>query len=157
GGGGSGTGGATGRGGAGVGGSGGRGGASGGVGGAAGGGGPGSGAFPSPSTLYQDISGAPRHSEANMILKAVHPGGEGDGLGIDASSDIFSADTSVPRRAFTSSGDDPDCDTAPVPLPPGGNVEGNPDYHCADGGDCHLLVYQGKRLYELYQADVSTG
>jgi serine/threonine-protein kinase len=44
-----------------------------------------------------------------------------------------------------------------VPLPPGGNVEGWSDYHCADGSDCHLLVYQGTRLYELYQADVTTG
>jgi serine/threonine-protein kinase len=36
-------------------------------------------------------------------------------------------------------------------------VEGNPDYHCADGGDCHLFVYQGTRLYEMYQGDVTTG
>jgi hypothetical protein len=70
---------------------------------------------------------------------------------------ILTADASVARRPFVNGGDDPDCDSAPVPLPPGGNTEGNPDYHCADGGDCHILVYQGTRLYELYQGDVTTG
>lgn len=66
----------------------------------------------------------------------------GSGLGIDVSFTVLTADASVARRPFTSRGDQPDCDTAPIPLPLGGNIEGNSDYHCADGGDCHLLVYQ---------------
>jgi serine/threonine-protein kinase len=49
-----------------------------------------------------------------------------------------------------------DCDTAPVPVPPGGHIEGVSDYACS-GGDCHLLVYQGMRLYELYQGNISGG
>ena len=49
-----------------------------------------------------------------------------------------------------------DCDTAPIPVPPGGHIEGVTDYSCS-GGDCHLLVYQGTRLYELYQADITGG
>ncbi|HLK89240.1 MAG TPA: hypothetical protein VKZ18_05065 [Polyangia bacterium] len=113
--------------------------------------------FPASSTIYQDISGAAVDSESTAILSALDASGWGSGLGIDVSFTILTADASVARRAFTSSGDEPDCDTAPIPLPAGGNIEGNPDYHCADGGDCHLLVYQGTRLYELYQADVSTG
>ena len=84
--------------------------------------------------------------------------GWGSGLGIDVSFTILTADASVARRTFASSGDEPGLrHGARIPLPSGGNIEGNSNYHCADGGDCHLLVYQGTRLYELYQADVSTG
>jgi serine/threonine-protein kinase len=113
--------------------------------------------FPASSTIYQDISGAAVDGESTAILSALDASGWGSGLGIDVSFTLLTADASVARRAFTSSGDEPDCDTAPIPLPPGGNIEGNSDYHCADGGDCHLLVCQGTRLYELYQADVTTG
>jgi serine/threonine-protein kinase len=80
-------------------------------------------------------------------------------LGIDFSFEINEADANVARRPFTQpAGAQPDCDTAPIPLPPVGKVEGSPtgDYAC-DGGDCHLLVYQGTRLYELYQANVTGG
>jgi len=113
--------------------------------------------FPASSTIYQDVSGAAVDSESTAIMTALNQSGWGNGLGIDVSFTILTADPSLARRAFSSSGDEPDCDTAPIPLPPGGNIEGNADYHCADGGDCHLLVCQGTRLYELYQADVSTG
>jgi serine/threonine-protein kinase len=80
-------------------------------------------------------------------------------LGIDFSFEINVADPSVPRRAFTQGqGALPDCDTAPIPLPPGGKTEGSGsgDYACS-GGDCHLIVFQGTRLYELYQANVTGG
>ncbi len=113
--------------------------------------------FPASSTIYQDISGAALDAESTPIMSALDASGWGSGLGIDVSFTILTADASVARRSFTSSGDEPDCDTAPIPMPSGGNIEGNPDYHCADGGDCHLLVYQGTRLFELYQADVSNG
>ena len=113
--------------------------------------------FPASSTIYQDVSGAAVDAESTAIMGALDASGWGSGLGIDVSFTILTADASVARRSFTSSGDEPDCDTAPIPVPPGGNIEGNPDYHCADGGDCHLLVYQGTRLYELYQADVPNG
>ncbi len=113
--------------------------------------------FPAGSTIYQDVSGAAVDSESTTILQALQTSGWGSGLGIDVSITILTADASVPRRTFVNDGDDPDCDSAPVPLPAGGNIEGNDNYHCADGGDCHLLVYQGTRLYELYQADVTTG
>ena len=113
--------------------------------------------FPASSTIYQDISGAAVDAESTPIMSALDASGWGSGLGIDVSFTILTADASVARRTFSSSGDEPDCDTAPIPMPSAGNIEGNPDYHCADGGDCHLLVYQGTRLYELYQADVSNG
>jgi serine/threonine-protein kinase len=113
--------------------------------------------FPASSTIYQDISGAAVDSQSTAILSALQTSGWGSGLGIDVSFTILTADASVARRAFASSGDEPDCDTAPIPVPAGGNIEVNSDYHCADGGDCHLLVYQGTRLYELYGADISNG
>jgi len=90
-------------------------------------------------------------------LQALQASGWGSGPGIDVSFNVLDADSSVARRAFQNNGDSPDCDTSPVPLPAGGAIEGHSDYHCSDGEDCHLLVYQGSRLYELYQADVSTG
>ncbi|HVU00456.1 MAG TPA: hypothetical protein VHE30_01845 [Polyangiaceae bacterium] len=114
------------------------------------------------SVFYQDISGAAVDSESKMILDALQASAWGDPgkrqtLGVDFSFEINVADPSVPRRAFTQDpGALPDCDTAPIPLVPGGKTEGADDYACS-GGDCHLLVFQGTRLYELYQADVTGG
>jgi hypothetical protein len=45
-----------------------------------------------------------------------------------------------------------------VPIPPGGNAEGETDYACDTSmGDCHVLVYQGTRLYELYNTNIVGG
>ena len=118
--------------------------------------------LPSTAVFYQDISKAAVDSESATILGALQASGWGDSgnrttLGIDFSFEINVADPSVPRRAFTEPSDAlPDCDTAPIPLPPGGKTEGTSDYACS-GGDCHLLVFQGTRLYELYQSDVTGG
>ena len=118
--------------------------------------------FPSNATLYQDISGAPPDPESAKILGALDARNWGDPgerqtLGIDFSLEINCAASSVARRPYTQSGDNqPDCDLAPVPLPAGGKTEGAGNYAC-DGGDCHLIVYQGTRLYELYQANVTGG
>ena len=38
----------------------------------------------------------------------------------------------------------------------GRHIEGVTDYNCS-GGDCHLLVYQNQRLYDLYQAQITSG
>lgn len=48
----------------------------------------------------------------------------------------------------------PDCETLPlkVPVPAHAAIEGQSDMRCGDG-DCHLLVVQGKRLFELYRAN----
>src|SRR5262249_50201591 len=115
--------------------------------------------FPAGSTIYQDVSGAAVtiDSMSTTYMNALQASGGGSGLGIDVSFTLLSADASVARRPFTYNGDTPDCDTAPVPLPPGGNIEGHTDYSCSDGADCHLLVCQGTRWYELYQADVTGG
>jgi hypothetical protein len=52
----------------------------------------------------------------------------------------------------------PDCDMTKVPIPPGGNAEGVSDYNCdSANNDCHVLVYQGQRLYELFKANIPNG
>jgi serine/threonine-protein kinase len=119
--------------------------------------------FPSDSPFYQDISKASVDGQSTLILSALNKIGWGDApnrtdLGIDFSFNINLADATVARRAFiqTPSFYSPDCDTAPVPLPAGGRGEGVNNYTCI-GGDCHLFVYQGTRLYELYQSNITGG
>jgi hypothetical protein len=118
--------------------------------------------FPSDAMLYQDISGATLDPESATILAALDArnwGDQGDRqtLGIDFSFEFNCAGSGVARSTYLQNGDNqPDCDLAPVPLPSGGKIEGAGDYACSDG-DCHLIVYQGSRLYELYQADVTGG
>jgi len=118
--------------------------------------------FPSNATLYQDISAAPLDVESATIMSALDKRSWGDPgdrptLGIDFSFEINCAAVSVLRRTYTQVGDNqPDCDLAAVPLVIDGKIEGASDYDCS-GGDCHLIVYQGTRLYELYQASVTGG
>ncbi len=114
--------------------------------------------FPGSSTIYQDVSKAAADSEWGTIQTSLEQTGWGP-FQLDPSMAILHADANLTRRAFTDVGyGPPDCDSSPIALPPGGNIEGSSDYHCANqGDDCHLLVYQGTRLYELYQADVTGG
>jgi hypothetical protein len=118
--------------------------------------------FPSNATLYQDISAAAVDSQSATIMGALDARNWGDSgdrqtLGIDFSFEVNCAAPSVTRRTYTQMDDtQPDCDLAAVPVPAGGKTEGAGDYAC-DGGDCHLIVYQGTRLYELYQADITGG
>lgn len=118
--------------------------------------------FPSNATLYQDIAAAAVDPQSGAIMAALDARNWGDSgdrqtLGIDFSFEINCAAPSVTRRMYAQDGDtQPDCDLAPVPVPSGGKTEGASDYAC-DGGDCHLIVYQGTRLYELYQANITGG
>ncbi len=118
--------------------------------------------FPPNATLYQDIANAELDVESATIMAALDARNWGDSgqrqtLGIDFSFEINCAAPTVARRMYAQDGDNqPDCDLAPVPLPDGGKIEGAGDYACT-GGDCHLLVYQGTRIYELYQANITGG
>jgi serine/threonine-protein kinase len=119
--------------------------------------------FPSSAIWYQDISNAALDSESASVISGLQgAGGFGTGrLQIDFSITVLHADATVQRRTFTPTGDfySPDCDPVPIPVPPGGQVEGSPtnDYSCAGSGDCHLIVYQGTRLYEAWVADITGG
>ena len=49
----------------------------------------------------------------------------------------------------------PHCDRIAMPVPTDGRLQGEPDYRCSGGGDCHLYVvasHEG-RIYEQYRSD----
>jgi hypothetical protein len=124
----------------------------------------GMGPFLSSAPFYQDVSKAAVDAESVTIMKALDAIGWGDAgkrtqLGIDFSFNMNFAAAGLAPRAFTKAAGfySPDCDTAPVPLPPGGKGEGVDNYTCGGGDDCHLLVYQSTRLYELYQSNITGG
>ena len=118
--------------------------------------------FPATSTLYQDVSNATLDpSSAAIIAHLSAAGGWGSShFQIDFGLAILQAGDNVQPRAFTPAAGyyTPDCDMTKVPVPPGGNAEGSTDYACdVSSNDCHLLIYQGPRLYELYQANLAGG
>jgi hypothetical protein len=125
----------------------------------------GSGVFPSTSTIYQDISKASVDSAWPTIRAAVDAlGGWGTTkkkIAINFEIHVLSADAAVGRRVFTQDPDnfyDGECDTAPIPIPVGGAIEGQDDYACdTANGDCHLIVVQGTRLYEGYKSNITGG
>jgi hypothetical protein len=118
----------------------------------------------SPAPFWnRDISATPVDPQSSAIIASLAvAGGFGNGrLQIDFSIDVLMADESVPFRSFAPTGDfySPDCDLAPVPVPPGGAVEGETGYACIGGGDCHLLVVHQPthKLYEMWRADITGG
>ena len=124
------------------------------------------GAFPASSIFYQDVSSAPLDPNSAQVISQLAQVGWGSGqMQIDFSLTILHADSSVQPRAFTPANGyyTPDCDMTAVPIPPGGNAEGSSNYACdtsyqTEGqGDCHVLVYQGTRLYELYNTNIAGG
>jgi serine/threonine-protein kinase len=84
---------------------------------------------------------------------------------IDFSMNILYGNPANPMQAFTQASGyyAPDCDTTPFPqLPPGGGIEGQEGnalpYSCdTSQNDCHLLIYQGHWLFEMYQATTGNG
>src|ERR1700690_2688486 len=88
--------------------------------------------FPSGAWMYEDVSSAAIDSEWATIEPALSASGWGGNFQLDPSFSVLHAADSVARRTFTQPlGAQPDCDTAPTPIPAGGNIEGYPDYHCA--------------------------
>jgi serine/threonine-protein kinase len=73
---------------------------------------------------------------------------------------VLNANASTPHRNFTPSDDfyDPDCDSAPPPMPAGGALEGESGYACDNDGDCHLIVVDSAacRLYEMWRANATS-
>jgi hypothetical protein len=122
--------------------------------------------FPATALFYQDISEAALDPNSDAIIGELAGVGWGSGnMQIDFSLTILRADSSVQPRAFTPASGyyTPDCDMTTVPIPPGGNAEGSANYACDTSyetpgqGDCHVLVYQGTRLYELYNTNITGG
>jgi hypothetical protein len=140
---------------------GGQGGGSAGTGGGAGGAiaAPGPSLFPKSAPWYQDVSGAALDPQSPTVIAGLEAhGGWGAGsMRIDFSIEVLRADASVAARPFVRTSDfyDPDCDFLPVPLPDQGRVEGESGYACAGDGDCHLIVLQGTKLFEMWRANVA--
>jgi len=109
-----------------------------------------------------DVSGTSPASNSDSIigsLRAAGGWGNGDRMQIDFSLDVLRADASATMRSFTPTGEfyEPDCDHMEVPIPAGGNLEGETGYECTNGGDCHLLVFDepAGKLYEMWRADIA--
>ncbi len=134
--------------------------------------------FPAGSVWYQDASQSPVAADSAAItawmVEASPPNGWGTGtMRIDFSITAVDAPAGTMKRAYQTDPDyyyTPDCDVAPIPLPPGGVVEDYPQdpppqgsfdgYDCsgyADGADCHMIVVSRseQRLYEVYHATLA--
>lgn len=106
----------------------------------------------------QAVNAAPLHPRsAEMIAWLAERGwGNNGNFQIDFSIEVLQAGPEVVPRAFEPNDDHylPDCDLDPVPVPPGGALEGEDGYACDTDGDCHLIVQQGTKLYEMWRADI---
>lgn len=120
--------------------------------------------FDEPMFFNQDYTGvSPAATSAQQIaaLRAAGGWGNGDRMQIDFSFDVLLADEAAPLRTFEPTDEfyEPDCDHVEVPVPDGGNVEGESGYSCDSDGDCHLLVFSPSRnsLYEMWRANINGG
>ena len=93
-----------------------------------------------------DVSAMPKAAASDPIIASLRGAGgwgNGDRMQIDFSIDVLAATPATPRRTFTPTDDfyTPDCDHVAVPVPAGGNLEGETGYACDGDGDCHLIVF----------------
>ncbi|HVO09842.1 MAG TPA: hypothetical protein VMX54_03725 [Vicinamibacteria bacterium] len=118
--------------------------------------------FPDGSPWYQDVSTAPVDAESDRVIAFLDRAGWGTGsMRIDFSIEVLQATAQTPLLSFQPTSDFylPDCDQQPVPVPPGGALEGESGYECIGGGDCHLIVVDRlrMRLFEMWRADIRGG
>ena len=115
--------------------------------------------FPPEAVWYRDVSTAALDPQSAAVIANLDRAGWGLGrMQIDFSIEVLTADPGAPLRAFTPTEDHfrPDCDLDPVPVPPGGALEGEEGYECRSDGDCHLIVADRSRmkLFEMWRADI---
>ncbi len=118
--------------------------------------------FPPGAIWTQDVYDAPVAADSASIIQCLRDaGGWGneDVFQIDFSIEVLRDDGSAPMRDFVPTADffPPDCDQVPVPVPPGGALEGEAGYECEGDGDCHLIVVRGTNLYEMWRANIVGG
>ncbi len=119
--------------------------------------------FQQPMFFDQDVSALPKATDSDAVIASLSAaGGWGTGrMQIDFGLDVLTADASTPMESFTPTSEfySPDCDHVDVPIPTGGNLEGENGYACTTDGDCHLLVNDPatSKLYEMWRADMSGG
>jgi hypothetical protein len=120
--------------------------------------------FPQGAVWTQDISHAPLDPQSSAIISWLSDaGGWGRGrMQVDFSIRVMQASASTPKVRFRKGRDwiSPDADyVAEVPLPPGGGIEGQPNYQCnIQEADCHFIVVDrsAAKLYEAYQANMAS-
>jgi serine/threonine-protein kinase len=115
--------------------------------------------FPPGAPWNQDISSAPVDSQSGAVISYMQSRGWGFGrMQIDFSIELLVADEKTPMRTFQPTEDfyEDECDAVPVPVPPGGFLEGEEGYRCTSDGDCHLLVLHKptRKLYEQWRVDI---
>ena len=118
--------------------------------------------FPAGAVWYRDVSSAPLDPQSAAVIANLERAGWGLGrVQIDFSIEVLDAGPSTPILAFTPTEDHfrPDCDLDPVPVRPGGALEGEIGYECRGDGDCHLIVADRpqRRLYEMWRAHIVGG
>jgi serine/threonine-protein kinase len=118
--------------------------------------------FTSPMFWNRDVSGVSKADNSDAIigsLRADGGWGNNDTFQIDFSIDVLGSDSATPQRTFTKTNEfySPDCDDVAMPVPVGGNVEGETGYACTSNGDCHLIVHDGDegKLYEMWRANIT--
>ncbi|MEO1370439.1 MAG: hypothetical protein AAFX50_24930, partial [Acidobacteriota bacterium] len=121
--------------------------------------------FSGSAVWNQDVAAAALHpNSASMIQTLDGLGGFGFGrLQIDFSIHVVHAAPDAPTRTIVSHPDGyflPDCDPlgTAMPVPLDAAIEGETGLVCDNlSGDCHLLVVQGRVLYEAYRTTASGG
>lgn len=101
---------------------------------------PGQSSYFSSAFFLEDVSGKSKAANSDAIVRALRAGGgwgNGDRFQIDFSMEVLEASASTEKRSFVARTEDngfddefysPDCDQLPVPVPPGGNIEGEDGY-----------------------------
>lgn len=119
--------------------------------------------FTVPMFWNRDVTGIAKAATSDaMIASLAAAGGWGNTnkFTIDFTIDVITATATSPTRTFTTTSDfaSPDCDHVAVPLPVGGNIEGNTGYACTNPGDCHLIVHDpiAGTLHEMWKANVAS-
>lgn len=117
--------------------------------------------FPPDSDWNTPITNASVASDSQTVidhLQANHT--DARRFQIDFSIRVLEADASTPRRSFEPTNDfyETECDTAPLPVPVDGTLEGETGYTCESDGDCHLIVIDRSecRLYEMWRANIDS-
>jgi hypothetical protein len=118
--------------------------------------------FTTPMFFNTDVSTVAKAANSDQIIAALAAaGGWGNAntMQVDFDIDVLTATATTPKQSFTPTDDwyGPDCDSDAMPVPVGGNVEGETGYACTNDGDCHLLVNDptNHKLYEMWRANIT--
>lgn len=115
--------------------------------------------FPDDFYYNRDVSALPVADESAAILSTLGSWGNSDNFDITFDFYVFEATDATPTADVELEWED-ESDILPLPVVPGGAVEGNSGYQCQDDGDCHYLVIQTDRnlLFETYaSSEISPG